>query len=80
LVPGVDFFVISFSESAVKPNFAACYGKAPTGQVKLWNTYISSNSWYEENCGADTEDYYANTQNYQQVGQEGVGIGANFNY
>jgi hypothetical protein len=46
VVPGVDFFIINFSQSAVKPNFAACYGRAPTGQVKLWNTYISSNAWY----------------------------------
>lgn len=31
IVTGVDFYVINFRESVVKPNFSACYGKSLTG-------------------------------------------------
>lgn len=68
LVPGIDFFIINFRQSSVTPNFAACYGKNLLGQVKLWNQF-AKNSWYESNCGSDSEDYYANTQKYQQLSQ-----------
>ncbi len=78
-VPGVDFYVINFRESAVKPNFSACYGKSATGQIQLWNKYLS-NDFYEKQCGDDSEDYLQNNSRYQKLSEEGVGIGALFNY
>lgn len=79
VVQGVDFFVITFSQGTVSPNFAACYGRNQAGQVQLWKQY-TSNSWYDTNCGGDTEDYYTNTNKYSQVSQEGVGFGSLFTY
>ena len=61
--PGVDFVVIPFTESVIKPNFAACYvaTQTPAGTTyKLWNT-VATNSYFEKNCGDDKEDYYAAT-------------------
>jgi hypothetical protein len=82
LFPGNDFVVISFSESTFKPNFASCYiakTANSTTTYALWNT-AGKNTWYETNCGADTEDYYALTKGdkpkYTIVGNiEGAGIG-----
>jgi hypothetical protein len=82
LFPGNDYVVISFSESTFKPNFASCYiAKTAnnTTTYALWNTG-GKNTWYETNCGADTEDYYALTKGdkpkYTIVGNiEGAGIG-----
>lgn len=79
---GKDYVVINFSESTFKPNFAACYVATSangTTTYALWNT-VSKNAWYETNCGADTEDYYALTKGdkpkYTIVGDiEGSGIG-----
>ena len=79
---GRDYVVISFSESTFKPNYAACYVATSTNgttSYALWNT-VSKNAWYEANCGADTEDYYALTKGdkpkYTIVGEiEGAGIG-----
>lgn len=79
LVPGVDFYIINFSQSAVTANFAACYGKSATGQIQIWNKYVQ-NSWFDKNCGSETEDYLSLTTKYTIVSQEGQGIGANFNY
>ena len=78
LVPGVDFYIINYRESSVKPNFSACYGKTLTGAVKLWNTY-TSNAFYEEQCGGDSEDYLTNSK-YTKLSEEGVGIGTLFSY
>jgi hypothetical protein len=82
LFPGNDYVVISFSESTFKPNFASCYiakTANSTTTYALWNTG-GKNTWYETNCGADTEDYYALTKGdkpkYTIVGNiEGAGIG-----
>lgn len=77
-VTGVDFYIINFRESTVKPNFSACYGKSLTGSVKLWNTYLS-NSFYESQCGSDSEDYLTNSK-YTKLSEEGTGIGTLFSY
>lgn len=87
--PGKDFVVIPFTESTLKPDFAACYVATPgngTTNYALWNT-VATNSYFEENCGADKkeEDYYALTQGanpkYKVSGAIlGVGIGTEINY
>ena len=57
LVPNTDFFVVNFEGGVGKPGFSSCYGRTgTTGTDKLWNhIYTQENSWYETNCGADTE-------------------------
>lgn len=69
--PANDFVFMVFSQSAITPNFGACYVKANSASVgangvsvsgyALWNT-VASNPWYEANCGKETEDYYALTK------------------
>jgi hypothetical protein len=91
--PGFDFVVIPFSESTLKPDFAACYVSAVAGGItsyKLWDT-VATNTYYEKYCGSgdpnvkEAEDYYAQTQGnnpkYKISGDIlGVGIGAEINY
>jgi hypothetical protein len=86
-----DFVVIPFSESTLKPDFAACYianNKNGTTTYTLWNT-VARNTYYEKNCGggdtAEVEDYYAATlgatPKYKVSGPIlGVGIGTEINY
>lgn len=84
-----DFVVIGFTESVVKPDFAACYVATPslTGgntTYALWST-IAKNIYYDDNCGKDDEDYYKLTQGanpkYKVSGPIlGVGIGTEINY
>jgi hypothetical protein len=91
--PGMDFVVIPFSESTIKPDFAACYVavlNAGVTSYKLWDT-VASNTYYEANCGSgdankkEEEDYYALSQGanpkYKVNGDIlGVGIGTEINY
>jgi hypothetical protein len=86
--PGSDFVVIPFTESAIKPDFAACYiaSTSATGTTTyaLWNT-VAKNTYYDSNCGGDSEDYYAGTQGaspkYKVSGTIlGVGIGTEITY
>jgi len=70
LALGVDFYIVNFKQSSVTPNFAACYGKSATGEVKPWNSYVQ-NAWFDKNCGADTEDWALNTAKYSIVSKEG---------
>ncbi len=76
---------MAFSQSIVTPNFGACYVQTNVNGVSgyaLWNT-VASNTWYEANCGKETEDYYALTKDsgtqkakYTLVGEiQGQGIG-----
>jgi hypothetical protein len=59
--PNTDFVVKTFTQnSAVTPDFAACYVKSGT-TLALWNT-VATNAFFEKNCGADTEDYLHNTK------------------
>lgn len=84
---GSDFVVITFSYVGtfvqVQPNFSACYYKTLTG-YNLWSTIAGSNTWYETNCGKDTEDYYANTvglnPKYKVESVEANGIGVEIVY
>jgi hypothetical protein len=90
--PGNDFVVIPFSESTLKPDFAACY-IAKTGvngtSYALWNT-VATNSYFEVNCGGgkdqkESEDYYQLTQGanpkYKVSGPIlGQGIGTEIDY
>lgn len=91
--PGYDFVVIPFSESTIKPDFAACYAALVSGGVtsyKLWDT-VATNNYFEKYCGSgdantkEAEDYYALTQGanpkYKISGDIlGVGIGTEINY
>jgi hypothetical protein len=73
LYPGNDFVVVNFVESAIKPNFAACYVKQATGGLEPWNK-VATNAFFEKNCGGDTEDYLKNTK-YSVAKKEGEGLG-----
>ena len=64
LVSKTDFYVINFKDAIYKPNFSACYGRAPGGTPQLWNTFIN-NTWYKNNCGGDSEDWLA--KNYEVI-------------
>jgi hypothetical protein len=90
--PGVDFVVIPFSESTLKPDFAACYVARPSingTSYALWNT-VAKNTYYSDNCGVgagkeETDDYYKQTQGkdpkYKISGPIlGEGIGTEINY
>lgn len=86
-----DFLVINFSESTLKPDFAACYVaimKNGTTSYALWNT-VAKSTYYEKNCGggdkAELEDYYAQTlgsnPKYKVLPPlEGVGVGTEILY
>lgn len=85
---GKDFVVIPFTESTLKPDFAACYvasNNNGTTTYALWST-VAQNSYFNDNCGGDkTEDYYAQTlganPKYKVSGPIlGVGIGAEIVY
>ena len=78
IYPSIDFYVINFKDAIYKPNFSACYAKTPGGTPQLWNK-VAQNSWYQENCGDDKEDYLQNPD-YTQESQEGTGIGTPINY
>lgn len=71
--PGVDFYVIKFKGPVYKPDFAACYAKTAGGNPQLWNK-VAKNTWYETNCGDDTEDYLTNPK-YTKESEDGVGLG-----
>ncbi|CAM6006378.1 unnamed protein product [Sphagnum balticum] len=84
--PGKDFVVISFTQSIIQPNFAACYVQTVQGSKTtnvLWDD-ATSNSYYEANCGGETEDYYelslGNNPKYTVTGTQGVGIGTEITY
>ena len=77
LYEGKDFVVINFEEAAYKPNFAACYVRTSHGYA-LWNT-VAQNSFFEENCGGDTEDYAASSD-YTITSKEGQGRRAQISY
>ena len=75
--PNTDFVVLNFEEAAYKPNFAACYVRSANG-YSLWNT-VASNTFYEENCGEDNEDYAASSD-YRIISKLGEGRGAHISY
>lgn len=85
--PGKDFVVIPFTESTFKPDFAACYvatSANSTVSYTLWSN-VTKNTYFEANCGGDTEDYYANSKGanpkYKISGDIlGQGIGTEINY
>lgn len=85
--PGRDFVVIPFTESTFKPDFASCYvanNNNGTNSYVLWNT-VTKNTYFETNCGGDTEDYWANSKGndpkYKISGDIlGQGIGTEITY
>lgn len=80
LYPGVDFFVINFKDSLLKPDFSACYAKKVDGSVVLWDK-VASNDWFQKNCGSESEDYLANSSKYPKDGTElGSGLGVLIDY
>ena len=80
LYPGVDFFVINFKDSLLKPDFSACYAKKVDGSVVLWDK-VASNDWFQKNCGSESEDYLANASKYPKDGTElGSGLGVLIDY
>lgn len=82
-----DFVVITFSYvgtfASAQPNFSACYYKTATG-YNLWSTIAGSNTWYDTNCGKDSEDYYLNTigltPKYKVESVEATGLGVEIVY
>ena len=61
------FVVIAFDESAVKPDFGACYAlDSITDTYKIWNEVIE-NEWFSENCGADDENWMENHEAWTEV-------------
>ena len=78
-----DFAFITFNAGTFKPNFGACYViKTDATGAKtyaLWNS-VATNSWYDANCGKETEDYYALSQGanakykVEQIEGEGKGV------
>ena len=78
LYPNIDFYIVNFKDTRGEPKFAACYAKPTGGTPKLWNK-VADNTFFETNCGGDTEDYMLN-DTYKQVSEEGVGIGTLISY
>lgn len=79
IYPGNDFYVINFKDVVYKPNFSACYVKAPGAtNPDLWSK-VAKNDFYDKNCGGDTEDYLKNSV-YTKISEEGVGIGVKITY
>jgi hypothetical protein len=78
-----DFAFITFNAGTFKPNFGACYViKTDSNGAKtyaLWNT-VATNTWYDTNCGKETEDYYAFSTGaspkykVEQIEGEGKGV------
>ena len=78
-----DFAFITFNAGTFKPNFGACYvvktDAAGAKTYALWNT-VATNTWYDANCGKETEDYYAlstgTSPKYkvEQIEGEGKGV------
>lgn len=56
LVEKVDFFIITFRQSAIMPNIAVCYGKSEKGESQMWNNFIE-NEFFDNLCGKDYTDY-----------------------
>ena len=82
-----DFAFITFNAGTFKPNFGACYiiktDAAGAKTYALWNT-VATNTWYDNNCGKETEDYYALSQGanakYKVESIEGEGKGVEVTY
>ena len=72
--PNKDFVVLEFEGAIYEPDFAACYVKSGSNYA-LWNT-VATNSFFEENCGGDSEDYTQNSK-YKIKTKSGEGVGAN---
>lgn len=65
LVEKVDFFIITFRQSAFTPNVAVCYGKSEAGESKIWDYFIK-NDFFDSLCGKDSVDYRT-ASSYQQI-------------
>lgn len=75
---GYDFYIVNFKDAIYKPNFSACYARATGGTPQLWSK-VAKNTWFETNCGEDSEDYL-NNKDYEKISEEGVGIGTYIHY
>ena len=87
MIPVYDFCFITFGQIDNKPNFGACYVVKATaaGQKTygLWHS-VAINTFYDDYCGKETEDYYALSQEqnpkYHVISIEGEGKGTEIYY